>query len=987
MSGESAASPGDVFARYLKGLAGGAMRKRLLTISASAGILFASGCGIIPRNDGGNPAPTVVTRTWTFEKFTNGNDEAVPIGSPHTQIAGVVNDSVELGSLAVTVKGEDLKARLETFSNETGFTYWVASQAPSGQKLEDEITLGGDVDLDQYQFFLKQDGQASLRFVVTEATLETFDEHNNPPDVKECGWAGHSAFDNCDEVIETVLELGYDICGLNAAGEIDDNLCINSNQIEAFLRGWRDHWIFTAGLGDGAAADCVDPVHPEFGGVPCIDWRRSNFDFDPDAEGNNTGSHALATLKHPIVVNIPIDKVEVGQIFAVNIEATSTSFNHRQGETYAGSKFRDPAKVAGVSIESKGLIPVKANLPRLRRAVIQPAPACGGAPDPRAGTIQFADANYFKAEVPGRGAFISITRTGGTKGDVSVLLKTTDGSAQAGKDYEAVSKVIRFSDGDDIERLIPIKILTDKEIEPDETIQLTLSDPRGCAQIGPQPTATLTILDDDSPITPPPTFTIGGSVTGLTGTGLTLKNNQNADQIQPGNGIYTLPTRVPDGTNYDVAIVSQPANPTQVCSLKNGSGKIAAADVTNIEVDCVTPEPDGSLDPTFGSSGMATFALPAAKSVALQRDGKLVVVGDMTLSRCNPDGTADTTFGAGGKVTIVANGGPVDAMEAVAVQSDGKIVVAGHTSTPTSIFDDFALLRFNTDGSADSSFGSGGIVITDFAGSTDRAEALVIQPDGKIVVAGFATRGSVTFADSDFAVARYRSDGSLDGGFGVGGKVTTDLGGKSESGFGVALQTDGRIVVVGRAAPDGGSDPDFAVVRYLPNGSEDPSFPATAFDFFGVGESDEARDVVTQSDGKVVVGGFARFQGTFRYAIARMNTDGTLDKTFGGSGLVNTDFSGQDDFAHAMALQADGKIVVAGQVSNRDHGDMGVARYLPDGTLDASFGNAGGLTRVDFFGAIDDAEDLAIQPDGKIVAVGSAQNGSGGGLAIVRIVP
>jgi hypothetical protein len=321
--------------------------------------------------------------------------------------------------------------------------------------------------------------------------------------------------------------------------------------------------------------------------------------------------------------------------------------------------------VAGISIESQGIVPVKTALPRPRRAIIQPAAACTKAPDPQAGTIQFAEANYVRAEVPGRGAIIEITRTGGSKGDVSVLLKTSDGTAEAGKDYEAVSKVIRFGDGDDIERFIPVKVLTDKEVEPDETIELTLSDPRGCAQLGAQTTATLTILDDDSPITPPPTFSLGGTVTGLTGTGLTLRNNQNADQIQPGNGAYTFPTKLLDGTNYDIAIISQPANPVQVCSLKNGSGKVAAADVTNIDVDCVTPAPVGSLDPTFGSNGIANFPLPPATSIALQNDGKLVVVGDMTLSRYNPDGTADTTFGSGGKVIVVANGGPEDAMEGV----------------------------------------------------------------------------------------------------------------------------------------------------------------------------------------------------------------------------------------------------------------------------------------------------------------------------------
>ena len=248
------------------------------------------------------------------------------------------------------------------------------------------------------------------------------------------------------------------------------------------------------------------------------------------------------------------------------MKLASSSFNHRQGETYIGSFLRDPAKQAGLSFETQGIEPVQTNLPRPPRPVIQPAPACG-ASDPAAGTIQFAEANYFKAEVPGQGAFISITRAGGTKGDVSVLLTTADGTAQAGKDYEAVSKVIRFGDGDNIVQLIPVKILTDKEPEPDETVQLTLSDPRGCAQLGTQATSTLTILDDDGTPPPPPTFAIGGTVTGLAGTGLTLKNTQNQEQVQPGNGAYSFPTKLLDTTPYNVVIASQPSNPVQICSV------------------------------------------------------------------------------------------------------------------------------------------------------------------------------------------------------------------------------------------------------------------------------------------------------------------------------------------------------------------------------------------------------------------------------------
>jgi uncharacterized delta-60 repeat protein len=773
--------------------------------------------------------------------------------------------------------------------------------------------------------------------------------------------------------METDLQLSYFVCAISSAGEF--RCSIYNSAVVARLQGWHHHWNFTTGHGD--SSDCA-VIHP------CVDFQNPRFFFDPD-EDRDGGSHAVAEMDQPITLTIPLDGVSPGQLFVVNVEVTSSSFNRRQGETYIGSFLRDPAKQAGLSFETQGIEPVQTNLPRPPRPVIQPAPACSGASDPAAGTIQFAEANYFKAEVPGQGAYISITRAGGTKGDVSVLLTTADGTAQAGKDYEPVSKVIRFGDGDNILQLIPVKILTDKEPEPDETVQLTLSDPRGCAQLGSQATSALTILDDDGTPPPAPTFAIGGTVTGLVGTGLTVRNTQNQEQVQPANGTYSFPTKLPDTEPYNVIIASQPANPAQFCSAANGSGTIANADVTNINIDCAAPELKGSLDPTFGSNGTATYPLEPAKSLALQSDGKLVIVGGMTLSRFNPDGTADTAFAASGKVTIVANGGPLDAMEGVAVQSDGKIVVAGHTSTPKSIDDDFVVARFNSDGSKDQSFGTGGMTITDFAGLTDQAHALAIQPDGKIVVAGWATRGTVTFADADFAVARYLADGALDGSFGNGGKITTNIAGPADFGNAVALQSDGSIVVVGRVAKDGGSNPDFGIVRYLADGRPDPSFAITSLDFFGVNESDGAEDVVIQSDGKIVAGGFARSAATYRYALARTNPDGTLDKSFGTGGLVNTNFSGQDDFAHALALQVDGKIVVAGQVSSPSRGDFGIARYLQDGTLDA-FG-AGGIEQIDFFGGFDAAFDVAIQPDGKIVAAGSAVNGTGGGLAIARILP
>src|SRR5262249_51395919 len=176
---------------------------------------------------------------------------------------------------------------------------------------------------------------------------------------------------------------------------------------------------------------------------------------------------------------------------------------------------------------------------------------------------------------------------------------------------------------------------------------------------------------------------------------------------------------------------------------------------------------------------------------------------NFAVARYNADGTLDTTFSFDGKVTTDFGGD--DRAFSVAIQADGKIVVAGASLTNPG--DDFALARYNPDGSLDAGFGTGGKVTTAFGSGLDHANACTIQADGKIVAVG---------ADGgDFALARYNSDGSLDGTFGTGGKVTTDFGGQLEEAFGVAMQADGKIVAAGAAA--GG----FALARYYPDGHLD----------------------------------------------------------------------------------------------------------------------------------------------------------------------
>jgi uncharacterized delta-60 repeat protein len=420
----------------------------------------------------------------------------------------------------------------------------------------------------------------------------------------------------------------------------------------------------------------------------------------------------------------------------------------------------------------------------------------------------------------------------------------------------------------------------------------------------------------------------------------------------------------------------------------NGTGLIGSADVNNVTVTCTTLQANGALDTSFGSGGIVSNTLSAAKALALQADGKLLALGGLTLSRYNANGSADISFGTGGKVTVVANGGTIDAMQALTLQSDGKIVVVGYTSLPTSFNDDMVVLRYNSDGGLDTAFGTGGKVVSDFS-LADRAHAVLVQNDGKIVVAGFITLGTLVTADQDIALVRYQPTGALDTGFGNGGKATVNIAGKSDFGYAAALQSDGKIVVAGRVGVDGGSNPDFGVARFLADGSIDTTFntSGTARIDFGGDVWDEAGDLIIQADGKIVLGGITHPAGGFRYALARLTNAGIIDTTFGSNGLVSTSFTGSNDFGHGLAMQSDGKFVIAGVVaSSSSNPDFGLARYSSAGVLDTTFG-ASGLVRVDFFGAIDNAFDVQIQSDGKIVAAGFARNGTTTGLGLARVLP
>lgn len=383
---------------------------------------------------------------------------------------------------------------------------------------------------------------------------------------------------------------------------------------------------------------------------------------------------------------------------------------------------------------------------------------------------------------------------------------------------------------------------------------------------------------------------------------------------------------------------------------------------------------------------MGAAGTDVVRALAHQPDGKLVAAGytdaisgnDFAVARYDSAGVLDPSFGTGGRVTTDFGGG-TDLGFAVALQPDGKILVAGRSLSGLGKLS-FVVARYETNGSLDASFGTGGRVTTSFgSGSVDRGSAVAIQPDGMILVAGDTNRDGTT----DFAVARYASNGAPDAGFGGGGVAVIGLGaGSIDFASSVAVQPDGRILVGGTSNVF--SSNDFAVVRLLAAGTPDPGFGSggiTTKDFL-VGSDDIGSALVLQSDGKIVMGGTTGDLGGQNgdFALARWNANGTPDTSFGGgTAAARTSFGGGSwDEAYGLALSG-GKLLLAGFTTVGGNRDFALARFSTAGILDTTFG-AGGTGRVTspFGGASEEtASAISISPWGRPVAAGSTtQNGT-----------
>jgi uncharacterized delta-60 repeat protein len=401
-------------------------------------------------------------------------------------------------------------------------------------------------------------------------------------------------------------------------------------------------------------------------------------------------------------------------------------------------------------------------------------------------------------------------------------------------------------------------------------------------------------------------------------------------------------------------------------------GRSTGADL--VRAQAVAANTPGSLDPTFGNGGKVLTPGGGASDAILQPNGDIVVSGGFGVARYLPTGKLDTTFGSGGLASASFTGG--ESRTGVALQTDGKIIWVGsqgNPSFPAGGTFKFAVARFNANGSLDTSFGSGGHASVEFfapplQGAQEFADAVLVQPDGKILVAGSARQGQIRSAPIQGALARFNANGTLDTSFGTGGKIlSSTLPGITTLGLDAAgdiftLPTRAEFSPSGQAdaavtpAPitassHGGSsaflpsgqfvqantigvakhDVDVQVQRFNADGSLASASPA--FDYSGAAGLDQAIDsagaVALQANGQAVAGG-AHFLSTSLFGLARVNPDGTPDTGFGNGGVLTTTFNG-DEGVQAVIIQPDGKIIAAGFSQNNTTGQsfIALARYNP----------------------------------------------------------
>ncbi|WP_341892312.1 Calx-beta domain-containing protein [Variovorax sp. YR752] len=954
-------------------------RTALVRQAASAALLallLAACGGSEPAEEEPDPGPISgveivnLTRTWWFaHRANNAMRYTDTPGSPHHRAGfGNINDppykfAYAPGGFLPPGRGPDSEG--EVYSTYDGTVYGVRLDSP-WPSADNNYAIETRAIYEQRQHYQKVSAAARLRLKVSAVVIEAA--------------SGNTRYSTGCEPANAAN------CSGNLVGKVEYLVDLRRVSDGSFLANWRGY-AELAGLQDAweyRGTEYGPDAQPDKGFFNA--WEGTDLVKEYWRENGTGTHHARLTLRSPVSLDVPLDQIPKGEKFYIEARVVANAYNGMQGESGITVWLQDP--VTGQAMEStvEGADPIPLPEPEPASAPNPPLAICSGPPDPAAGVFEFTTAAVTADE--GQRLKVWVRRGGGSKGAASVRISTRDADATGGIDYEALSQTLEFADGHEGDEAVELWIPRDGMLEPDERFELELSDVRACAGLGAMATGTVTISDYD---TRHQSYTLGGSVSGLVGSGLFVRSN-GFDVRVDASGPFTLPGTFAPGTVYSLDVEVQPSNPLQTCRVTNGQGTVGNANVTDLAVVCDPPAPPpagGGLDTSFGGGKVANRSYGRILSMGLQPDGRIVVLTDFNkLLRYQVDGTLDTSFGSNGVVSATLGGNALDLLRAVALQADGGILVAGLTraASGSTTAEDMGVKRYLANGTVDTSFGSAGFVRVDIAGRADDATAIAVQPDGKIVLGGMALVTVV--GASDLALARLDANGALDAGFGAGGKLTVNIGGNFDSASAMALQGDGAIVLVGRAATSPSATPDTGVLRVSASGVVELALrlPLTA-------DWDEATGVAVQPDGRMVLTLEARADaaGLYQHALARLKPDGTLDETFGTLGVALAAFSVGGDHARVPVLLSDGRILTAGfargttlQISDFD--DFLVTRHLADGVLDTSFGSSGRLI-VDFFGASDGARAMLQQPDGRAVVGGLARSGTDNGLGLLRVLP
>ena len=514
--------------------------------------------------------------------------------------------------------------------------------------------MGGTSHLDHYQAFVKQEDEGSMELQISGAFVNAIDANG-----------GALLPTECQQGIECVPVDGR--IKFMATAYTGDEYLLRVGGV-AFITGKQGSWTMNAVTLGSSESPLWDP---------------SKFTMDDDFEGLGSGSHAQLILDDKLEIPVDLSSLEVGDLFAVHVALDAKAVDHRGRESMVEAYLRDPRRGSNDLVETTGVQALGEPAFEEPPVASLPVAECPLGADPESGTLQLSEFAYTAYESDGEGPLVLVSRTGGSVGAASATITTSDDSAASGADYTAVSTTVRFEDGDSSPRLVEIPILDDEDAEAPETFDVSLMD-ANCAPAGDETIAAVTISDDDAVPVQPESFTIGGTVTGLVGSGLVLSDLGSDVTIDAdGPFEFPIPVRGRDPLRRERRDAAERPRPGLQRGERDGDrrGRRRHRRLGGVRHAAADLRPGSELRRRREERRRPRPG--ARQAVAIQPDGMIVTAGglaDFVLTRHEPDGDLDPTFGGDGIVTTNVSG--ADEAFDVAIDSQGRIVAVGRELEP-----------------------------------------------------------------------------------------------------------------------------------------------------------------------------------------------------------------------------------------------------------------------------------------------------------------